>query len=142
MQPRAGYLLDFAVVAELTRASGNRRVFTLFQEHQHGCAIAAPTLADWARGIQSLPEGARRDALAGFLDEWLRSGPPILPFDREAAIWLGHEAAHRSGRGRPWSLRQAQLASIAASRDLTLVTRVGSLFAGVDGLRVEDWFRP
>lgn len=142
MSARPGYLLDLAVVAELTRPAGNRRVFTLFQERQHACAIAAPTLADWVRGIETLAESPRRQALGGFLAEWLRSGPPVFAFDRDAAIWLGSEAARRVRRGRAWSPRQGQLAAIAATRELALVARSGGIFAGVDGLRIEDWFRP
>ena len=77
------YLLDMAVMAELTRPNGNRRVFTLFAQRQSISALAAPVVFKLLQGVDTLPEGQRRTQLAGFVAELLRSGPPVLPFDRE-----------------------------------------------------------
>lgn len=137
---KLAYLLDLAVIAELTRPAGNRRVFTLYAQRQSLCAFAAPAVYALLRGIESLHEGPRREALQGFATELLAAGPPVLPFDGEAAVWLARTAARRAGRS--WNVLDGQLAAIAATRELTLVSRNPSAFAGVEGLRVEDWFRP
>ncbi|MDD3765531.1 MAG: hypothetical protein PHP86_19720 [Nevskiales bacterium] len=136
------FLLDLPVLAELTRPTGNRRVLTLFREHQHLAAIAAPVAYALLRGVESLAEGARRTQLSQFVLELLRSGPPVLPFDGEAAIWLAREAPRRERQGRSWTPLEGQQAAIATIHELTLVTRSPAVYAGVQNLRVEDWFRP
>lgn len=135
-------LLDLPVIAELTRPNGNRRVFTLFAQRQAQCALAAPAIYALLRGVESLSEGPRRQQLATFLTELLATGPTVLAFDREAAIWLAGGAIDRLRRQRNWSALDGQLAAIAATRELTLVTHNASAFAGVSGLKVDDWFRP
>ncbi|TJY58328.1 type II toxin-antitoxin system VapC family toxin [Sinimarinibacterium sp. CAU 1509] len=142
MASSALYLLDLAVLAELTRPAGNRRVQTLFREHQRVSAIAAPTAYALLRGVEAVPEGARRTQLAGFAHELVRSGPPVLPFDRDAALWLAREAPRRARQGRNWTALEGQQAAIAATQDMVLVTRTPATYAGAQSLRTEDWFRP
>lgn len=136
------YLLDLPVLAELTRPNGNRRVFTLYEQRQKQCALAAPGLYAMLRGINALHEGARREQLAQFAEELLRAGPTVLAFDAEAAIWLARSEVERWRLERSWSALDAQLAAIAATRELALVSRNASAFAGIGDLKVEDWFRP
>lgn len=136
------YLLDLPVLAELTRPDGNRRLFTLFQQRQALCAVAAPALTAWLRGLDGLPEGPRRQALSAFTVEWLRAGPAIVEFDREAAIWLAREAGRWDRAGRLWKRLDAEQCAIAATRDMALVSRLPHPLAGAPALRLEDWFRP
>lgn len=142
MAAKLEYLLDLPVVAELTRPNGNRRILSLFAQRQLLCALAAPTLHALLRGIDSLPDGPRRQHLQAFASELLLCGPTVLPFDREAAIWLAGRSVERLRTQRNWSMLDGQQAAIAATRDLALVTRHASSFAGVAGLRIDDWFRP
>jgi len=136
------YLLDLATLAELTRPNGNRRVFTLFQQRQARCALGAPVLYALLRGIDGLTPGSRQQQLRAFAAELLRSGPTVLPFDGDAALWLVRETGRREQRARPWSSLDGRIAAIAATRQLVLVTGKPTSFAGSDDLLVEDWFRP
>jgi predicted nucleic acid-binding protein len=136
------YLLDLPVLAELTRPTGNRRVFTLFQQHQAICATGAPVSYALLRGVTGLRDLERRERLQRFVAELLLSGPPVLAFDHEAAIWLARAEIDDTRVRRNWTVLDGQLAAIAATRELTLVTRGGTPFAGLADLRVEDWFRP
>lgn len=139
---RARYLLDLAVLVELTRPTGNRLVLTRFRQHQHDCAIAAVTAYALLRGIESLSEGPRRGQLESFAQELLRSGPPVLAFGLDAARWLARQAPRRERQYRGWSATEGQQAAIAAVHELRLVTRNPAAYAGADGLATEDWFRP
>ncbi|MES0874840.1 hypothetical protein [Sinimarinibacterium thermocellulolyticum] len=139
---RPRYLLDLAVLAELTRPAGNRLVLTRFRQHQHDCALAAITAYALLRGVQSLPEGARRSQLDAFVQELLRSGPPVLAFDLEAARWLARETARRQRQYRSWSALEGQQAATAAVHELHLVTRNPAAYAGAEALVTQDWFRP
>lgn len=136
------YLLDLAVLAELSRPTGNRRVFTWYEQRQRQCALAAPALYALLRGINGLHGGERQTQLGVFADELQRSGPQLLSFDGDAAQWLARERSERWRQERGWSVLEAQQAAIAATRELSLVTRNASAFAGIAELRVEDWFRP
>ncbi len=136
------YLLDLAVLAELTRPAGNRQVLTRFRQHETVSAIAAATAYALVRGVETLPEGPRRNQLAAFAHELLGSGLPVLPFDREAAIWLAREMPRRERQGRPWTRTEGEQAAIAAVNEMVLVTRTPGLYAGASGVRTEDWFRP
>lgn len=136
------FLLDLPVLAELTRPAGNRRVLSLFQEHQTVSAIAAPVAEALLRGVDGLPDSARRTQLWAFAQELLRSGPPVLAFDREAALWMAREAARRSRSQRSWTPLQGQQAAIAVTRELSLVTANRQAYASIPGLRIDDWFRP
>lgn len=136
------YLLDLHLLAELTRPTGNRRVFTLFQQRQALCALAAPVIFCLSRGIESMAGSPRREQLSRFLAELLNSGPPVLSFDREAATWLARESVRRRALGRTWNTLEGQLAAVAAVNDLMLVTRSPQTYAGTEQLRLEDWFRP
>ena len=136
---RRVYLLDLPVLAELSRPNGNRRIFTLFAQRQSLCATSAPVAYALLRGVESLHEGARRTQLNALVGELLRGGPPILPFDRDAAIWLARESARRARMPRPWTALEGQQAAIAVVQELILVTPAIGQYAG---LRTEDWFRP
>ena len=142
MATKLDYLLDLPVLAELTRPNGNRRIFTLFAQRQLQCALAAPTLHALLRGIDGLPDGPRRQHLQAFTAELLLCGPTVLPFDREAAIWLAGRGVERLRVQRNGTILDGQQAAIAATRDLALVTRHASSFAGIGSLRIDDWFRP
>jgi predicted nucleic acid-binding protein len=134
------YLLDLDVLVELTRPNGNRRVFTLFQQRQALCGLAAPTLLVLLSGIDALADAQRRQQLKAFATELLESGPPVLPFDREAALWLSRARPGVAG----FSVHSvaAQVAAIATVHDLQLVTHDTRAYAGLGGLRLDDWFRP
>ncbi|HEY9546525.1 MAG TPA: hypothetical protein VIR56_10985 [Solimonas sp.] len=139
---KLSYLLDLSVIAELSRPNGNRRVFTLFQQRQGTCAIGAPASYALLRGITGLHDSARRAQLQAFCSELLLSGPTVLPFDQGAAVWLARSDIEQARMRRNWTVLDGQLAAIAASHDLTMVTRGAGTFAGLSDLRVEDWFRP
>lgn len=82
------------------------------------------------RGSQSLVARIR-DVVTTALD--------ILPFDRDAAAAYGDLRATLEGRGRRLAEPDMRIASIALSRDLTLVTGNVRHFARVPDLRIENW---
>ena len=62
-----------------------------------------------------------------------------MPFDREAAEVYGPLRAELERQGRPLAAPDLQIAAIALSRDLTLITGNVRHFGRVPGLRVENW---
>ena len=62
-----------------------------------------------------------------------------LPFDDAAAIAFGRIRARLAALGTPIGPYDLQIAAIALTNDLTLVTHNIREFSRVRGLRIEDW---
>lgn len=132
------FLLDTHVVSELTKLQPNPGVLQALAQHEAACAISAPTLEELVFGCHRLPAGARRD----WLRRWVQGLParlPVLPFDEAAALWLGAERARLAALGRPAPRTDGEIAAVAVSQGLTLVTCNQRDFAVFDGLSLEDW---
>ncbi len=136
--PALRFLLDTCVVSELTRPAPDRGVLAALATHEAQCAIAAATLEELVFGCRRLPPGARRD----WLLRWVAGLPdhlPVLPYDQACALWLGAERARLAAAGRVAPRTDGEIASIAATQGLTMVTRNVRDFAIFDGLAVIDW---
>lgn len=132
------YLLDTNVVSELAKPVPNAPTVLAIREHEARCAISAITLEELSFGCALLASAARRQ----WFKQWLQgmvARLPVLPFDRNAAIWLGQERARLRKLGRPAPRTDGEIAAIAFTQDLTLVTHNTADFAGFAGLRVQDW---
>jgi len=62
-----------------------------------------------------------------------------LPFDGAAARHFAEIRAHLAAQGRPIGPYDLQIAGIARSRSVTVVTHNMDEFSRVPGLLVEDW---
>jgi len=62
-----------------------------------------------------------------------------LPFDDEAAIAYGQIRADLARKGTPIGPNDLQIAAIALTHNLTLITHNTTEFNRVDGLPLEDW---
>jgi tRNA(fMet)-specific endonuclease VapC len=91
-------------------------------------------------GIQRLADGRRKERFRSYLQNLLSSGLPVLPYDRAAALWHGEQRARLEARGLRPAFADGQIAAIAATQGLVLVTRNISDFAAFDGLQLLNWF--
>lgn len=84
---------------------------------------------------------ARRDSkrLNEQVRDLLRGALTILPFDETAAAVYGPLRASLESAGRPLAEPDLRIASIALSRDLTVVTGNIRHFARIPDLTVENW---
>ena len=71
--------------------------------------------------------------------EVVRRAQHVLPFDESAAEVYGALRAELESQGRPMGEPDLRIASIALSRDLTLVTGNVRHFERIPDLRVENW---
>ncbi len=94
----------------------------------------------WSGTSSSSAVGAcRLRAVESLLFGVVQPHVPILPYDELAADWHARERVRLAAQPPPFA--DGQIASIAATRDLTLVTANVADFERFEGLRVEDWTR-
>jgi tRNA(fMet)-specific endonuclease VapC len=62
----------------------------------------------------------------------------ILSCDKNSAAWLAIERARLSKQGI--AVADWEIATVAYSNNLVLLTRNIRVFAGFGGLRIENWF--
>ncbi len=91
-------------------------------------------------GIRSLPASKRRKHLEAYRQQLLDAGLEILSFDRTAADWMASERSRLLKKGATPAYRDAQIAAVAATQKLTLVTRNVGDFREFSGIRIENWF--
>jgi len=134
------YLLDTNVISEPVRPTPADTVLSQLDAHGGELALPAPSWHELIYGVERMAQGRRRSYLTHYLTEVVRPSMPILPYDREAARWHGEARAALEAEGRAQSFVDGQLAAIAATRSLILVTRNTSDFSAYGDLHVENWF--
>ena len=80
-----------------------------------------------------------RESLLGFFGGQIFPRLTILPFDEEDALTYGRLKASLERQGRPRFEPDLQIAAIAIRNRLTIVTGNVRHFAGILGLKVENW---
>ena len=133
------YLLDTNVVSELARRQPDAEVERRVIATQPACAIAAATVEELAFGVARMATSAKREMLEVWLAEILGQFA-VMPYDDKAALWLGRERARLAAAGQPAPRTDGEIASIAATNGLILVTRNLADFRGFRGVQVENWF--
>lgn len=134
-------LLDTNVLSELMRPRPDPRVVTWLDGFaQSEIWISAVTVAEIRLGLALLPNGKRRALLWDLAEQMFQEdfSERCLPFDCSAAAEYADIVARRTRQGRPISVEDAQIAAIARSSGLELVTRNVKDFSGIEGLTVFD----
>lgn len=134
------YLLDTNIVSEPVRPHPDVRVQERLGAHGDEVAIASIVWHELLYGMERLPEGRRRAFLQDYLTDVVRPTMLVLPFDTAAAEWLAAERARLDAVGLPRPALDGQIAAIAVTRGLILVTRNTDDFTSYVGLHVENWF--
>ena len=106
------------------------------ERHQTELAISSIVWHELLVGCFRLPRSHKRSAIEKYLSALAL---PILPYDAEAGKWHATERARLMGLGKTPPFIDGQIAAIACTRDLVLVTLNVSDFAHFQGLNLADW---
>jgi tRNA(fMet)-specific endonuclease VapC len=137
---RISYLLDSNILSEPARLKANEGVLRGLAEHEGECATAAIVWHEMVYGCELLEDSKRKTQLQSYLAMLLANGLVILPYDQLAADGYAKERARLRRQGLSCAYADGEIASIAVSRDLTLVTRNTKDFENFAGLRLGNWF--
>ena len=133
------YLLDTNTVSEPLRRRPNAGVLRRLYAHEGETAIPAPVWHELRFGCSRLAPSRRREAIERYIEDVVLESFPILDYGWGAADWHARERARLSAAGRTPPFVDGQIAAIAHSNGLVLVTSNTSDFQAFDGLRVENW---
>jgi tRNA(fMet)-specific endonuclease VapC len=136
---RLKYLLDTNVVSELMRPVPNSIIVERINLHQSEIAIASVVIHELLYGCLRLPESKKRQTLLNSINESALSRP-VIDYDSEAAQLHAQERARLSKIGKTLAFADGQIASIASSNDLILVTNNVTDFQYFENLKIENWF--
>lgn len=132
-------VLDTNVLSELMRPQPEARVMAWFDGRADTVFfITAITRAEILLGIDLLPAGRRREALAEAASRMFDQdfGGRCLAFDEHAAGMYARVVGDRTRAGQPISTEDAEIAAITLLHGLPLVTRNVKDFDKITGLRV------
>lgn len=132
------YLLDTNILSEPLRPAPHPNILEKLQLYQEQLATAALVWHELWFGAGRLPDSARRRAIEGYLTGVVALSIPILPYNQEAAVWHARERARLAGSGRTPPFVDGQIAAIAKTNDLVLVTINQADFQFFD-VKIEDW---
>ncbi len=133
------FLLDTNVVSEPLRPVPNQEVLERLREHQTEVAIASVVWHELWYGCCRLPVSSKRTLIEAYLKDVVARAIPILSYDSRAALWHAEERARLAQIGMPPPFADGQIAAIAATNGLCLVTFNRDDFVAFQGLRLEDW---
>jgi predicted nucleic acid-binding protein len=135
-------LLDTNVVSEPMRPKPERKVLAwLDAQAAESLYLSTVSLAELLLGIEALPLGKRRKALAAALREQMIAlfGERIIPFDLGAAQTYAQIVTRARRHGHPIAVADAQIAAIAASRQFAVATRDEAPFIAAGVPVINPW---
>jgi tRNA(fMet)-specific endonuclease VapC len=133
------YLFDTSTASLSMRVRPHPVVLQRLTSQRDEIALGAPVLHELLYGIHRLPLSRRRRELESYLNRVVTSDTVILPYDQAAAEWHARERARLAALGRTPPYVDGQIAAIAATNGLALVTANVADFSDFQGLQVEDW---
>ena len=137
------YLLDTNIISELMKVLPEEKILKWFDlNEENEFYISSITQSEIFLGIELLSEGKKKNELKDAFENMLIDDftNKCLVFDEQSAREYAKVVVGRNRIGRPISVEDAQIASIAISKNLTLVTRNDKDFTGINHLSlVNPW---
>ena len=133
------FLLDTSTISAAMWKMPDPGVLAKLGEHGGECAISAQVWHELQYGVGRLARGKRRVILETFLREVVHPTLPILPYDERAAEWLAEERVRLEKAGKQIPVVDGQIASVAATNGIPVVTANLPDFSIFKGLAVQNW---
>ena len=134
------YLLDTNIISEPTRPKPNKHVIDKINAHTYEIALTSISWHELLYGLYRLSESDKQQFLEAYMYHVVLPSMPILEYDQHAAEWHALERTRLVAKGETPPFSDGQIAGIAATQGLILVTRNTSDFERFKGLHIENWF--
>jgi len=126
------YLLDACVISELVAKRPDAGVSRWVDSMDEGCLfLSAITIGEIKKGIEKLPDSARKTGLEEWLEDSLlvRFANRILPIDTRVMLTWGELMAALEKQGARMPAMDSLIAALALQGEMHLVTRNEDDFA-------------
>lgn len=133
------FLLDTNVISEPAKPEPNPAVMRRLRRHENEVAIASVVWHELKYGVARMPESRRKDRIQEFFRTVILGTIPILDYNQTAAEWHAHERARLGSQGLMPPFADGQIAAVAQTYGLTLVTCNVADFKRFDSLRIVTW---
>lgn len=134
------YLLDSNILSEPARLKPDDNVLQRFADHDGEYATSAIVWHELVYGCELLATSKRKKQLQSYLAMLLANGLIILPYDQSAADWYAKERARLQWQGKICAYADGEIAAIAVTQNLILVTRNTQDFENFQNLALQNWF--
>jgi tRNA(fMet)-specific endonuclease VapC len=134
------YLLDTNILSEPTKPQPNPHVLRRLQQYNGQFCTAVTVWHELHYGVQRMVDSKRKTSLFAYLNALEQGGLVILPYEKIAGEWLAQARGKLSQQGIAAPYPDGEIAAIALTQQLTLVTRNVQDFVMYEGLSVENWF--
>lgn len=138
------YLLDTNIVSELSKPQPNQKVIQKITELQSLCAISSTTWQELMFGLEIMPEGKKKNLQFSIIVDKIQAAFPIIPYDNHSSRIQADIRSRLKESGKTQSFQDTQIASIAISNQMVLVTRNLDDFKPMQEvsnvLYLENWF--
>ncbi len=135
-------VLDTNVISEPGKPHADPVVAAwLNRQPQETLYLCAPVLMEVLLGLELLPDGKRKRAMATAVQAVLANyfADRFLAFEREAAVIYASLAGRASARGYSISVGDCQIAAIAAVHGFAVATRDTAPFLGAGVPVINPW---
>lgn len=140
---RPYYLLDTNIISEMFRPKPNPLVFKKLEEYEKLCSLPSTVWNELLFGVNTMASGKKRDYIFSKLVDDIQANYEIIQYDNHAA-WIHADIRSRlKEQGIEIDFQDSQIASIAVSNNMILVTRNIKHFESiqkVSPLMLENWF--
>ena len=136
-------MLDTNVISEPFRPKPNENVMKNLRKYENFCVLSSTGWNELLFGVNIMPEGKKKDFLYDKFINDIQSHYEILQYDNHAARIQADITARLRAKGISIDFQDAQIAAIAISNCMVLVTRNTKHFEPiqeVSTLMLENWF--
>lgn len=134
------FLLDTNILSEPTKLKPNTTVVRRLTAEGKFVATASVVYHELKMGGLIMPESRKKQETMSYLAQNVEGVLPILPYGEAAAKWHAEERTRLRRTGNTPPYIDGQIAAIAFTNNLTLVTRNITDFQNFQGLKLENWF--
>ena len=136
------YLLDTCVISELVAKRPSSQVIAWIDSiEERRLHLSVMTLGEIQKGIEKLSDSERKTRLVIWLNEELprRFADRIVPIDAKVMLEWGRLTGSLEKKGKPMSVIDSLIATIALHNNFILVTRNEADFENADIEILNPW---
>ena len=133
------FILDTNIFSELIKPKMDGNVFSRYQNLLDQIYLATPVWQELYYGWQIMPDGKKKQDIYHFMTSQVAT-LPHLHYTKACADIHATIRAKAKQSGKMLSYVDSEIASIAISNNMILVTRNTKDFKNIDTLKIENWF--